>query len=63
MHDYYSPAELAKKFRVTTQTVARWADDGEFTFEKVGRNRVYSKASVESFLRRREEKHGVLNLS
>jgi excisionase family DNA binding protein len=44
--DYISPQEAAAILRVTTRTVAKYADDGLIDFYRLSKDRLYLRESV-----------------
>jgi excisionase family DNA binding protein len=47
---YFTPAEIAEKFRVTTRTVWEWIRTGQLRAVKVGKYYRISEAALNEFV-------------
>lgn len=55
----YTPAEVARMFRVDPATITRWADAGKLpSLRTLGGHRRFRAADVEAAMARAEKDHG-----
>ena len=48
---YYTPQEVAEKFNVSTNTVARWRKNGKLSAHSISERKfMYSETSIEKFI-------------
>jgi predicted site-specific integrase-resolvase len=58
LNEYWPPDELAAELNVCTKTLDRWRVEGKGPpITKIGRRTFYSKTSVASWLRAREQRN------
>lgn len=53
--EFFTPAEVAEKFKVTKQAVYKWMKEGKLDYEVVGSDRRITATAIAAFLRAGKE--------